>query len=59
MTRQTEDTMYEIHTNVEKLGVRKEFDKQLEKMRSQEKHRWKTSVESWEYAYNKVQLSKK
>ena len=29
MTRQTEDTMSEIHTNVEKLGVRKEYDKRI------------------------------
>ena len=54
MSKQTEDTMYEIYNEVEKLGLRKKFDKQLKKMQKQPKHKWKTVCESWEYAFNKI-----
>ena len=27
---------------------------QIKKMQTQNKHKWKTPVEKWEYAYNKV-----
>lgn len=54
MTKQQEDTMYEIHTKVEELKIRKEFYAQVEKMCQQEKHRWKDLCEKWEYAFNKV-----
>ena len=37
MTSQQEDTMYEIYMEVEKLGLRKKFDKQMEKMLKQDK----------------------
>jgi len=58
MTRQTEDTLFEIHTSVENLGIRKQFDTQLKKMGSQEKHRWRSVVECWEYAYGKIRPNK-
>ena len=54
MTKNQEDTMYEIHTQVEKLNIRKEFYAQVEKMSQQEKHKWKDLCEKWEYAFNKV-----
>tara|TARA_R110000787_G_scaffold76616_1_gene168779 strand:+ start:224 stop:394 length:171 start_codon:yes stop_codon:yes gene_type:complete len=54
MSKWVEETMYEIHIKVEKLGLRKEFDKQLRKMATQDKHKTKTSCERWEYALNKV-----
>lgn len=54
MTKQQEDTMYEIHTKVEELKIRKEFYAQVEKMCQQEKHKWKDLCEKWEYAFNKV-----
>ena len=54
MTKQTEDTMYTIHQEVEKLGLRKEFDAQMRKMDKQDKHKWKTVCESWEYALNRI-----
>ena len=59
MTRQVEDTMYHIHTEVDRLGLRKEFDAQMRKMDKQDKHKWKTVCESWEYAYNKILSNKK
>ena len=58
MTKQTEDTLFEITTKVAAEGIRKEFDKQLKKMGKQDKHKWKDMCERWEYAYNKVKKSK-
>lgn len=54
MSKQTEDTMYEIHQLVESKGLRGKFDKQLTKMLTQDKHKWKSVCERWEYAYNKI-----
>ena len=54
MSSQTEDTMYEIHTEVTQSGLRKKFDKQLKKMLSQDKHKWKTVCEKWEYALRRI-----
>ena len=49
-----EDLFYEITESLQDLGLRKQFDDQLEKMRYQDKHRYKETREKWEYAYNKV-----
>ena len=54
MTKQEEDTMYHIHTALTESKLWSKFNKQLKKMSSQEKHKWKTPCEKWEYAYNKV-----
>ena len=54
MTKNQEDTMHEIHTKLEELQLRPAFDKQLKKMRTQDKHKWKNMCEVWEYAYRKV-----
>jgi hypothetical protein len=54
MTKNEEDTMYMIHQDVHKKGIRKKFDKQLKRMDKQDKHRYKTVIERWEYAYNKI-----
>ena len=54
MSKQTEDTMYEIYTEVEKLGLRGEFDKQLKKLKNQNKWKWKTVCEKWEYALRRI-----
>ena len=53
-TRQTEDTMYAIYKEVEELGLREKFDKQIKKMDTQSKHKWKTVCETWEYALKRV-----
>ena len=58
MTKQTEDTLFEINTSVDNLGIRKQFKAQLKKMASQEKHKWKSAVECWEYAYGRVSPNK-
>ena len=54
MTSNQEDTMYIIHTEVEELNISKEFHTQVEKMCTQDKHKWKDMCEKWEYAFNKV-----
>ena len=59
MTRQTEDTMYAIHTELTESGLWDKFNKQMKKMETQPKHKWKTVCESWEYAYNKILSTKK
>ena len=54
MTRQTEDTMYAIHTELTESKLWSEFNAQLKKMNSQEKHKWKSSVERWEYTLKRI-----
>ena len=54
MTKNQEDTMYEIHIKLDKLNLHKEFNAQIKKMYSQEKHKWKDLCEKWEYAFNKI-----
>ncbi len=54
MSKQTEDTLFEIHQEIEKKGLRKKFDKQLKKMSNQRKHNYKTVCESWEYALQRI-----
>jgi hypothetical protein len=54
MSKQTEDTMYEIHTELTESGLWPKFNKQLKKMNTQLKHKWKTPVEKWEYALKRI-----
>ena len=54
MTRQQEDTMYEIYMEVEKLGLRKKFDKQLKKMSKQDEWKWKDLCERQEHALRRI-----
>ena len=49
-----EDLWWEISSSIKEKGLQKEFDAQLEKMNSQDKHRFKDTRSSWEYAYSKV-----
>ena len=54
MSKQTEDIMYAIYTEVEQKGLRKKFDKQLKKMQKQSQWKWKTICEKQEYALNQI-----
>lgn len=54
-----EDTYYHIYMEVREQGLTKAFDKQLEKMRTQDKHKYKDTKDMWEYAFAKVQKLKK
>jgi len=56
MSKWEEDTLYEIYNEVEQKGLRKKFDKQLKKMRTQPKHKFKTACERQEYALNKIKI---
>ena len=49
-----EDTLWFIYEEVEKKGLRKKFDKQVKKMETQKKHKYKDPKQIWEYALNKV-----
>tara|TARA_R100001377_G_C3113778_1_gene83552 strand:+ start:244 stop:408 length:165 start_codon:yes stop_codon:yes gene_type:complete len=49
-----EDELMAIYKEVEEQGLRKKFDKQLKKMRSQSKHIHKTANELWDYALAKI-----
>lgn len=52
-----EDAFYEIHDDIAEKGLKKQFDAQLSKMRLQDKHKYKSTKEMWEYAHNKVTSS--
>jgi len=54
MSKQTEDTMYAIHTELTESKLWSKFNAQLKKMDKQPKHKWKTSVERWEYALRRI-----
>jgi hypothetical protein len=54
MSKQTEDTMYAIYEEIERLGLRKKFDKQMKKMSTQDKWKWKSVCERQEYALKQI-----
>jgi len=55
-----EDFWWEISAKIKKHRLQQKFDMQLEKMRHQDKHKYKDTRQLWEYAYKKVRnLSKK
>jgi len=53
-----EDFWYEITESINKKGLKKEFDAQLTKMDTQDKHCYKDIRAKWQYAYNKVTKTK-
>jgi len=50
-----EDLFYEITESVNRMGMKQEFNAQLEKMRSQDKHKYKEVRDRWSYAYKKIE----
>ena len=54
----TEDTMHEVYNEVESGGLRGEFDKQVSRMKGQDKHKFKTVCEKWEYALYRIKGGK-
>lgn len=54
MTSNQEDTLMSIHTEVTQSNLWEEFNAQLKKMQSQEKHKWKDVCERWEYALYRI-----
>lgn len=49
-----EDAIYLIFEELENKNLKNEFYKQLEKMKFQEKHRYKSPKDKYEYAFDKV-----
>ena len=49
-----EDVFYEIYQEVHSQGQEEQFYKQLEKMKHQDKHKYKCVKDHWEYAYGKI-----
>lgn len=51
---QYEDLFYEIYDEVNNNNLNEEFNKQLSKMEFQDKHKYKSVKEKWEYALNRI-----
>ena len=49
-----EDFWWDTHNELQKLGLQKKIDKQVKKMKYQEKHQYKDARQVWEYALDKV-----
>ena len=49
-----EDGFWEIYQEVEKKGLREEFNAQIKKMHKQPKHDHKEPMEYWKYALKRV-----
>ena len=54
-----EDFWWDAHKTLKELKLQRKFDRQLEKMRTQEKHQYKDTKQMWEYALTKVVNEKK
>ena len=54
MSSQTEATLYAIHTELTESGLWDKFNKQLKKMGTQPKHKYKEVCEKWEYALKRI-----
>lgn len=49
-----ENFLFEVYPELEEKGLLQNFDTQIQKMKTQEKHRYKTMFEIYEYAYARV-----
>tara|TARA_B100001094_G_C18096985_1_gene753525 strand:- start:211 stop:393 length:183 start_codon:yes stop_codon:yes gene_type:complete len=49
-----EDLFYEITAEVEKLGLRKEFDKKLKDLRNDDKYKYSEIRDRWQVALQQV-----
>jgi len=58
MGHTTEDILMDVYKEVEEKGLKDLFDKQCKKMNSQDKHKYKTVAEKWEYALEKIKVKK-
>lgn len=53
-----EDFFYEVYQEISDKGIVDDFYKQLDKMKFQDHHKYKTVKESWEYAHKKLTILK-
>lgn len=51
---QYDDLFYEIYDEVNSSNLSEEFNIQISKMEFQDKHRYKSIKEKWEYSLNKI-----
>jgi hypothetical protein len=51
---QYEDLFYEIYDEVTNNNLNEEFNMQLSKMEFQDKHKYKSVKEKWEYALSRI-----
>jgi len=49
-----EDRFLFVYNEIESRQLREQFNAQVNKMRTQSKHRFKDMLEIWEYAYEKL-----
>jgi hypothetical protein len=49
-----EDFFYNVYLEIREKGVSEDFYKQLDKMKFQDHHKYKTVRQTWEYAYDKI-----
>jgi hypothetical protein len=54
----SEDILHEVYEEVQNNGMREDFDTQINKMGHQEKHKYKTVCEKWEYALYRIKGGK-
>lgn len=49
-----EDCYVKIYKSIRELGIEEKFYLQIDKMKHQPKHKYKTTYEKWNYAYDKI-----
>lgn len=52
-----EDLFWEVEEKLLELNLKKEFKEQLDKMKTQEKHKYKSFKDKYEYAFARVTKS--
>ena len=50
-----EDFWWFAQAEINELGLQKQFDKQIKKMKTQDNHKYKEICEMWEYALKRIQ----
>ena len=53
-----EDAIMDIFLEIENMGLEEKFYQQLSKMKSQNKHKYKSVKDNWEYALYRVKGGK-
>lgn len=54
-----EDVIYFVYEEVERLGLKDAFSKEMKKMNNQTKHKYKSMNEKYEYALHKIKYGEK
>jgi ABC-type amino acid transport substrate-binding protein len=50
----SENRLMEVYIEVEENGLREKFDRQVKKMKEQDKHKYKSIADKWEYALYRI-----